>query len=184
MDCEAVKTSRQPYELQMRQADGRTFPVQVFRGDNLTRTQYTKVGGHVLISKLQGNFQLEYEDLAGTSVRFSYSVPTDKFIWQQDTRIVTYNTIIAGAPTAGQGFTQAYEMLPDDTISVGACTFPVKHFRFKQSTAEKTSDEEIWFSPDLRTNLRLIEVTTLADGKTSSRKLEATDITTDFSPLR
>ena len=183
MDCEAVKSSRQPYELQMRQDDARTFPVQVFRGENLTRTQYTKVAGHVIISKLQGNFQLEYEDLAGTSVRFSYNVPTDRFIWQQDNLVVTYNTIIAGAATKGPGFTQTYEMLPDAVVSVGACSFPVKHFRFKQSTAEKTSDEEIWFSPDLRTNLRLVEVTTLSNGKTTSRKLEAVGMMTDFEPL-
>ena len=184
MDCEAMKTSAVPYELEMRQDESRTFPVQVFRGQNLTRTQNTKVAGHVIISRFQGNFQLEYQDLAGTNVRFSYSVPTDRYIWQQDSHIVTYNTIISGAATEGPGFTQTYEMLPDAVVSLGTCSFPVKHFRFKQSSAEKSLDEEVWFSPELRTNLRLVAVTTLPDGKTTSRKLEAVAITTDFAPFQ
>ena len=168
----------------MRQGDGQTYPIQVFRGDKLTRVQYTKAAGHVIISDMQSNFQLGYHDLAGVDVRFSYSVPTDRYIWQQDSRTVTYNTIISGAATEGPGFSQTYEMLPDETLSVGACSFPVKHFRYKQNASGRALDEEIWFSPELNTILKIVEVATYPDGQTKRRTVTAVAIRTDFEPFR
>ena len=113
VDCAPLKTTAIPYELQMRQDDTRTYPVQVYRGNNITRLQYTKVGDHLITSRFQANFQLEYQDLAGVDVRFTYSVPTDRYIWRQESHVVTYNTSISGAAAVGPGFTQVYEMLPD-----------------------------------------------------------------------
>ena len=184
MQCEAVRSSTQPYELQMRRQDDDEYPLQVYRGKDLTHTEYAKGTYQIFVTKYQSNFHLETHSLKGADVRFIYNVPTDRYIWQQDIRTVTYHTIIAGVPTEGPGFSQTYEMLPDETLSVGACSFPVKHFRYKQNASGRALDEEIWFSPELNTILKIVEVATYPDGQTKRRTVTAVAIRTDFEPFR
>lgn len=183
-DCVTIRTSGRPYQLEMEENNSDRYVIQIYPGDHLTRTQYKKSDRGVDAVKFQANFQIENDNASGNHLRFVYDVPTDRYIWQQETRVVQQRTVVNGQEVPGPPVEQIYDVLPDEVVAVGSCSFKVVHYRVKQASSSIKADQEVWFSPELNAVLRLTSVTTLAIGKVTTVHLDARAIATEFAPLR
>jgi hypothetical protein len=116
----------------------------------------------------------------GTTATIDYSVPTDRFFWDQNALKITSR---ASDEKPGVEHTQNYTIPVDDTQTVGACVFHVKHYMGDFDGPTGTVKSEVWFSPDLLVVLK--SITTYDEGhKSKTTSNVATEVRTSFVPLQ